>query len=74
MQVGGKRKVLIPSKLAYGTQGSLPTIRPNQDLMFEIELLSVTGRAVNFPETKPASTQALLAPAMGPSTGPAKGK
>ena len=74
MQVGGKRKVLIPSKLAYGANGSLPLIHPNQDLMFEIELLSVTGRAVSFPETKPADTQALLAPAMGPSTGPAKPK
>lgn len=70
MATGGKRKVYIPSALAYGARGSLPTIYPNQDLVFEIELLQVTGKAVTFPETKPADTQALLAPTMGPATKP----
>ena len=75
MSVGGKRKIYLPAALAYGAGGNLPTIYPNQDLMFEIELLSVTGKAANMPESQPASAPAdadsLAAPKMGPSTAPA---
>uniref|UniRef100_A0A6S8IXJ2 peptidylprolyl isomerase n=1 Tax=Amphora coffeiformis TaxID=265554 RepID=A0A6S8IXJ2_9STRA len=38
MNVGGKRRLLIPSGLAYGAQGAGP-IPPNQDLEFELEVL-----------------------------------
>lgn len=44
MQRGGKYKVVIPSSLAYGAQGSGP-IPPNTDLTFEIELLDFKSRA-----------------------------
>jgi FKBP-type peptidyl-prolyl cis-trans isomerase FkpA len=41
MKVGGKRVVLIPSALGYGSTGSAPSIPANSGLVFEIELLAV---------------------------------
>lgn len=41
MKVGDKWQVFIPSKLAYGEQGTGAEIGPNAVLNFEIELLDV---------------------------------
>ena len=41
MKVGGKRKIWVPSKIGYGTTGKPPTIPPNANLEFDIELLGI---------------------------------
>jgi FK506-binding nuclear protein len=40
LQVGGERRLSIPSNLAYGSKGA-PGIPGNSDLIFDIKLLEI---------------------------------
>jgi len=39
---GGKGRIFIPSSMGYGPQGSPPVIKPNENLIFDVEVLDVT--------------------------------
>lgn len=41
MKIGERRKIWIPARLAFGAKGVNGIIEPNQNLVYEIELLSV---------------------------------
>lgn len=43
-QKGSKGKIVIPSTLAYGADGRLPKIQPNENLMFDIEVTDIISR------------------------------
>ncbi|MFJ4438628.1 FKBP-type peptidyl-prolyl cis-trans isomerase [Streptomyces sp. NPDC088923] len=41
MKVGGRRQLIIPPHLAYGSQSPSPLIKPNETLIFVCDLVSV---------------------------------
>ncbi len=43
MKVGGRRELIIPPALGYGAAGAPPDIKPNETLVFIIDLLKVGG-------------------------------
>jgi FKBP-type peptidyl-prolyl cis-trans isomerase FkpA len=54
--VGGKGRVIIPSPLAYGRQGSPPAIKPYEPLVFDIEVVSARD-TVLAPQPGPPGMQ-----------------
>jgi len=41
MKVGGTRRLIIPSEMAYGSARAAANIPPNSDLVFDIELVAI---------------------------------
>jgi len=42
MKVGGKRRLIIPAEMAYGSHSPADNIPANADLVFDIELIAIS--------------------------------
>lgn len=56
MNVGDNFRLVIPSDLAYGVDGTGPVIGPNSTLIFEVELLEIAAKE-EAEEASPAQAQ-----------------
>lgn len=56
MQVGGKRRLIVPAAMAYGAKGFKEIVPPNSTLVYEIELTGFEKPAE--PEKAPAPAEA----------------
>ena len=56
MQVGGKRKLIIPSDLGYGSR-SMGTIPPNSILHFDLELIEIKEKFVDVDFSLPGKEE-----------------
>jgi FKBP-type peptidyl-prolyl cis-trans isomerase len=50
MRPGGKARIHIPSKLAYGPTGAGATIPPDTDLTFDVELIAIAPPDMAAPQ------------------------
>lgn len=54
MNVGGKRRLLVPWHLGYGSPGSPPDIPGRADLVFDVEVVGVAPASLGRPGSQTA--------------------
>lgn len=74
MKVGGKRRLIVPASLAYGSKGYRDVIPPDATLVYQIELVALDGAAAApvpppaLPVSLPSENTPPLKPLLVPIT------
>lgn len=55
---GGRARIIIPSVIAYGKEGRTPSIKADENLVFDLELLDVSDRPIKRQQPNIDTTQA----------------
>jgi peptidylprolyl isomerase len=72
MRVGGKRRIYVPYQLGYGLAGSPPKIPAKTNLVFDVELVSISEKPPTPPANAAPRVPVPVKP-VAPATPPAAG-